>query len=410
MQLYDPQRHERLDGDDWSEARARGAIERIVADAERGFSAAGLWPIHPFDVSPERPTALKPLYHGAAGVIWALDHLVRTGAVAQCADFLPIVGELSERHHADLRDNAEANAYMGPAVASYLGGDAGMWMLQWKLARSAALSERIHHALGVNPGDSRGLLWGAAGSMVAAALMHSLTGEARWQTLYVRHFDGLWDRWTHAAEFNCWVWTDELYGVTETRLGALHGFVANAYAIVRGAHLLRPQQRDAAFERVAQTLRSTVLMQDGRANWPHDVGASTRPQRMPILLQFCAGAPGVVACMTELSAATGGSLDALLRAAGELIWEAGPTTKFPVLCHGAVGAGYAVLKLYARFGDDVWLTRARALAMHGVERAERAAQHYGQRKYSLWTGDLGLAVFLWDCVRANAQLPTLDVF
>ena len=228
--------------------------------------------------------------------------------------------------------------------------------------------------------------------------------------MFVEHFEALWNRWTHAPELNCWVWTDELYGVTETRLGALHGFVANAYAIVRGAHLLRPQQRDAAFERIAQTLQATVLIEDGRANWPHDVGASTRPQRMPLLVQFCAGAPGVVACMTEFSAATGGSLDALLRAAGELIWDAGPTTKFPVLCHGAVGAGYALLKLHAHFGDDVWLTRARAFAMHGVERAERAAREYGQRKYSLWTGDLGLAVFLWDCVRANAQLPTLDVF
>ena len=31
-------------------------------------------------------------------------------------------------------------------------------------------------------------------------------------------------------------------------------------------------------------------------------------------------------------------------------------------------------------------------------------------RYSLWTGDLGFAIYLWDCVRANAQFPTLDVF
>ena len=129
---------------------------------------------------------------------------------------------------------------------------------------------------------------------------------------------------------------------------------------------------------------------------------------MPLLVQFCSGAPGVIACMASLDA--GEPIDALLLAAGELVWRAGPTTKFPVLCHGAVGAGYAFLKLHARTGEKVWLERARAFAMHGIDAAERALAQYGQRKYSLWTGDLGLAVYLWDCVRANAQLPTLDVF
>ena len=88
---------------------------------------------------------------------------------------------------------------MGPAAASYLFGDVGMLMLEWKLTRSAALAERIHRALRANVGDSRGLLWGAAGSMVAAVLMSELTGESRWQTLFVEHYDALWNRWTRAA-------------------------------------------------------------------------------------------------------------------------------------------------------------------------------------------------------------------
>ena len=103
-------------------------------------------------------------------------------------------------------------------------------------------------------------------------------------------------------------------------------------------------------------------------------------------------------------------IDALLLQAGQLVWRAGPTTKLPVLCHGAVGAGYAFLKLYSRTGDGTWLARARAFAMHGVVQAERACAQHGQRKYSLWTGDLGLAVFLWDCIRGGSELPTLDVF
>jgi hypothetical protein len=41
---------------------------------------------------------------------------------------------------------------------------------------------------------------------------------------------------------------------------------------------------------------------------------------------------------------------------------------------------------------------------------QRALEQDGQRKYPLWAGALGLAVFLPDCIRGNAQLPTPDVF
>jgi hypothetical protein len=31
-------------------------------------------------------------------------------------------------------------------------------------------------------------------------------------------------------------------------------------------------------------------------------------------------------------------------------------------------------------------------------------------RYSLWTGDPGFAIYLWDCLRGCADFPTLDVF
>lgn len=411
MQLYEPQRHEATSSADWNEAVARTVIARIAADAQRVFCTERLWPIHPFDISPERPSAMKPLYYGAAGVIWALDELVRRGAISTGPAYAATVAELTLRHHDDLRANAAADDYLGRELASYLMGDAGMLMLSWKLQPSSEVAAQICSLLQQKAGDTRGVLWGAAGSMVAALLMHKMTGEARWVEIFIRHFDALWDRWTWVDEPGCWAWVAELYGDIETRLGALHGFVANAYAMVRGAHLLPIERRDAALDRIEQTLQRTALRDGGLANWPHRVGASNRAEPMPLLVQFCSGAPGVVACMAGLR--DGGSrpsFDALLLEAGELVWRAGPTTKFPVLCHGVVGAGYAFLKLYARTGDARWLARARAFAMHGIDRAARALEQYGQRKYSLWTGDLGLAVFLWDCVQGNAQLPTLDVF
>ena len=100
----------------------------------------------------------------------------------------------------------------------------------------------------------------------------------------------------------------------------------------------------------------------------------------------------------------------MLLAAGEGIWAAGPLAKGSNLCHGTGGNGYAFLKLFARTGDERWLARARAFAMHGIDQTERDAQRYGGMRYSLWTGDLGFAIYLWDCLRGESRYPTLDVF
>ena len=260
-------------------------------------------------------------------MIWALDELFRRGAAASGPQYLPAVRDLVSRHQADLQANPQLNEYMGRERASYLIGDAGMLMLQWKLEPTPELVERIHALLREKLGDARGLLWGAAGSMVAAVLLHERTGDSRWSSVFAEHFAALWDRWTWADELGCWVWVDELYGVKGTRLGALHGFVANAYAIARGSHLLPAARRDEALARIAQTLQRTALTGSDGANWPHDVGVSTRTEPMPLLVQFCSGGPGVVACMANRLPA----LDALWLQAGELTWRAGPTTKFPVL-------------------------------------------------------------------------------
>ena len=48
--------------------------------------------------------------------------------------------------------------------------------------------------------------------------------------------------------------------------------------------------------------------------------------------------------------------------------------------------------------------------MHGIAQTQEAALRYEQLRYSLWTGDPGFAIYLWDCLRAEAQFPTLDVF
>ena len=95
----------------------------------------------------------------------------------------------------------------------------------------------------------------------------------------------------------------------------------------------------------------------------------------------------------------------LAEAGGELAWRAGPLQKGANLCHGTAGNGYAFLALLERTGDELWLTRARAFALHAAGQVERSRSEYGRGRYMLWTGDLGTALYLADCIDGRGGLP-----
>jgi hypothetical protein len=102
------------------------------------------------------------------------------------------------------------------------------------------------------------------------------------------------------------------------------------------------------------------------------------------------------------------AFDAVLIAGGELTWHAGPLAKGPGLCHGTAGNGYALLKLFERTGDELWLERARRFCTHALEQVERERAGHGQGRYALWTGDVGAALFAASCLAGTAEVPTLD--
>jgi uncharacterized protein YyaL (SSP411 family) len=97
----------------------------------------------------------------------------------------------------------------------------------------------------------------------------------------------------------------------------------------------------------------------------------------------------------------------LLLAGAELTWRAGPhgREKGPGICHGTAGNGYAFLKAFERTGDERWLERARRFAVHALEQVRER----GRGRYSLFTGDVGAALFAADCIDARAQYPIMDV-
>lgn len=400
--LFDPARHEPLLNLPWDAQRAQATIDWIVRDAEASCRADGTWPVHPKDLEPgddpEQPSTT--LYYGSAGVLWALRYLRAVGATAQLLR-KPDLEALRDRNRAALR--AQGSSDFG----SYLCGSLPIEMMLWEERGDEATAARIAALIDGNlDHPARDLMWGAPGSLLAAALLYQRSGEQRWADAYRRIAARLGEQLKWSGAFGCHYWTQALFDDDCSYLDAIHGFVATAHGLIRGRRLLGEDGWQLWRQRIVQTVARTVSREGPLVNWRAEL---IDPPGLPpaMLMQYCHGAPGFVICLGSFP---GAELDPLLAAAGETIWVAGPLTKGSNLCHGTAGNGYAFLKLYRRTGDEQWLARARAFAMHAIAQTEADANAYGRLRHSLWTGDPGVAIYLWDCLRGQAEFPTLDLF
>jgi hypothetical protein len=378
--LYRPDAFEPLTDEPWNEDRARDGIRAIVADAEDAFDPDTLWPAHEWDAWGSTPP-LKTLYVGAAGVIWALDTLRRRGYADVRTD-LARAAERALELWRDAPDLGSDPTVPTPAEPSLLIGEGGLLTVLWRLSPSADLADRLHVRVRENKdNEADEIMWGAPGTMLAARAMHEWTGEERWLDAWTESADAL-----HRRRDADGLWTQQLYGQTFRSLGAPHGAVGNLVA-------LRESHADATRE----TLAREAVVEDGLANWPSRAGGELERDG-EIRLQWCCGAPGIVTCASSY-------LDEdLLLAGAELIWRAGAhgSEKGPGICHGTAGNGYALLKTFQRTRDEQWLERARRFAMHALRQV--------QRRYSLWTGDVGVALYVSDCLDARAAYPILDTW
>jgi hypothetical protein len=384
--LFDPASHEPLVGTPWSESRAQAAIGAIVTDAESTFDEQALWPAHALDEEVTPAEALA-LYLGASGVIWALDELERRGAVELRRNWAPTATALHGRYVEGL----------GDPTPSLLGGASGILLVAHRLAPAPWQEERLMACIRANVANPFWeLMWGSPGTMLAAQVMHERTGAEPWADAWGESADRLWEEWRDE------LWVQNLYGKVVRVLGPAHGFVGNVYVLARGQ--LLDQERRGELERRAVAVAARHAQRaDGLAQWP----PSLEPGR--IRTQWCHGAPGIVASLAAV-APRDEQLTELLIAGGELTWRAGPLAKGPGLCHGTAGNGYAFLKLFERTGNELWLDRARAFAMHAAAQVERMRSAYGRGRYTLWTGDLGTALYLRSCIEADAAMPTIDNF
>ena len=400
--LYEPQRHVALTREPWDEEHARVVIREIVADAEAAYRGEALWPKHPLEEFPG--DRYKNLYWGAAGVIWALHRLAKCGATSAVNDWS---GAAARLHAAYL-----AEPDVGASNPVYMIGESGVLRIEQLLAPSASALERLYVALEASLAREADLCFGAPGSLVAANSVYRETKDERWGALVQRHVDRLWSAWSYAPDAGCHLWEiRHPFGTATTHLGGCHGVAGNVMALLQVSDLVPLAKRLELYRRCSEVYERTAVVEDGCANWWRSFGSPGWGANA-LLVQWCYGAPGMVTALTSFPVAdeAGGSaaMDSLLRQAGELTWRAGPLAKGAGLCHGTAGNGFAFLTLYERTREPVWLERARAFAMHAARQVREARSVYGRGRYSLWTGDLGVAIYLEQCIRGVAGIPTLD--
>ncbi|MGO9604662.1 MAG: lanthionine synthetase C family protein [Candidatus Binataceae bacterium] len=406
--LYNPERHETLSSSRWDEGLARTTIAEIVGDTEAHFDRECFWPVHGRE---DARGILKCLWFGAAGVIWALRHLAESGAAETQIDLADAI----DRVRAKFRAEEDPRTYSG----SFLMGEVGFLLVYWRVTRERGAADQLFKLITDNaeqPTDE--LMWGAPGTALASSFMWEWTNEERWRSVLLRKIEELWSRWKYRPEHNCFFWRQRLYS-PEARifLGPVHGFSGNACVLMRAASMMAEERREEMYDRIARAIRATAQVEGVQANWLGLVDSpapdAVRPwlvDGVGWLVQWCHGAPGTLGALSAFPKDRDGEMDSLFAAGGELTFAAGPLTKGPNLCHGTGGNGILFLKLYQRTGDTKWLHRARAFAMHGIEQYQRLKTEYDQGWYSLWTGDLGFAVYLWQCITKESGFPSMDFF
>jgi Lanthionine synthetase C-like protein len=380
----------------WNASEVAKAIEEAVSDALAHFNVERFWPAHPLEEG--LPDGHTSFYFGATGVIWALEYLRRVGATEAGFDLRPVLPRLLEANKAEF---ARANY---SAHGSLLFGDMGTALLAMSMTPTPATADVIHARADANTSlPVRELMWGLPGSMVACLHMAEMTGEPRWRALFATQAERLLHELEETADGP--LWTQDLYGKRLRYLGPVHGYAGNMIPLIRGWEWLSDDQRARVAEAVPRTLAMNAWRSDLGATW-HAIAVR---EPSPRLCQHCHGAPGMVTTFADIPF-TSPELEALLLEGGNFTWAAGPLAKGSNLCHGTGGNGYAFLKLYRRTKDPIWLERARAFAMTAMAQCREGRGRFGRGRYSLWTGDIGLAVYLWDCLTAEPRFPTIDVF
>jgi hypothetical protein len=389
--LYRPEAFEPLTKKSWNAGRVADAIRAIVADADDAYRGLKLfWKAAPWDKY-QATSPMKNLYVGTAGVLWALDELRRRGHAESKLD----LADLAVRNVELFRARPDIGTWAklpGPPESGFILGESGILLVAFRLAPSRELADALLARVRANvETDTNEIFWGAPGTLIAARLMHEWTGEQRWRAVRDDTAEAVWSRREDDG-----LWTGRLYGQEVKGLTPPHGLTGNVQVL---RPVLDARRRKALERDTAAILARTAIRENGLANWPPRDRPTLPGPDGQIRVQWCAGAPGMVAAAWDYMD------EDLLLAGAELAWKTGPSNldKGPGICHGTAGNGYAFLKAFTRTGDELWLERARRFAVHALEQVERLPG-----RYSLWTGGVGVALYAAGCIDMRTDYPFFD--
>lgn len=407
--IFETDRHEALEALPFEARDVRNFAADVLADSLAAIDAAvPLTARNAHYEGPERLAHLydglqEPaswglgLYSGLLGALWGVHYLERHALVHAGLDYAALGRRLHQAFMAmPGRERNDCPFF----------GELGYLMFRSLVEGDGAHADRAFALIEAGyRNDVDELFWGAPAYAGACLRFAELQPHPRWAGLFADIAQALWQRLCRDAGSGALLLRQHLDGVCVAHLGAAHGFAGAAGILLQGADLL-PQALREEIVRVSRDTLTRTLVRDGSlVNWPQSVGGS-RPGRTAALMQWCHGAPGIV---TSMYRSSDYPTDMLLGAAVESTWRAGPLAKARGgLCHGTAGNGYAFLVAHQRAVPGPWLARARAFAAHAMARSRAARDEHGRYKPSLWTGDVGTAVFALDCLLASPGLLTLD--
>ncbi|MGI4991988.1 lanthionine synthetase C family protein [Halobacteriovorax sp. GFR7] len=375
----DKSRHTKLIASEWDEAKARYAIEEIYKSAVKDI-----------DVNSE----YKGLYMGSGGVLWGLLSIARFLGRNVDLDLESTATEIY-RNYLNKPDNDKIT----PSLPM---GEVGLLLLRYRINESKELEDEIYELVESNiENPTLEFLWGAPGTMLAASFFYDKTKSERWKRLYLENANFLIAKLKERSDEEL-IWEQDMYGKKVTYVGAGHGYFGNIYSILRSKELLSEADQKFILDHTKDVAKKlAVYDEEGHVNW-----RPTHPDipQAPTLVQWCHGSPGIITSLKYYPKYEGDEdIEELLVKAGELTWKAGPLNKGIGICHGTDGNGLAFLQLYKRTGDQIWLNRARAYAMH-----ELSSANYKESELNLFTGKLGFALFLIACIEETDNFPLID--
>jgi hypothetical protein len=408
MRLFEPELHEPLKKIHWSVDAAKETIHAIVQSAINAFQQHDLWPVHPdLQATYHTQKPLTGLWMGAAGSIWAIARLQQFNPTIPHYDFRAFMPSLRAKQAESL---SELNKQFPCDIKSpgYLLGYTGIDLVHWQLTQNPAILKTLATEIKNNiENPANELMWAAPGTMLTAWFLYQKTAEQRWAKLFQDSAEYLFATWRYHSEKQLHIWGQDMYGAKWEFLGLVHGFAGNVAVLLQGFDLLNKNQQQQLIERAQHTFLQTAQINETHANWKPCLGEAW-PGGDKFFLQLCHGAPSMVIGLAKLWPSMNNQAKEIFLKAATLIWDAGPLKKPWGLCHGTAGNGYAFLKSYQLTGDSIWLSRARAFAMHAIDQSQAMTQQYGCIRPDNWCGDLGLALYLQDCIDERADFPLLD--